>query len=334
MGLAIQFLFHPQGFLYSVFIVILYVFGDYLINKRINIDYKTILICVVIFLVIVTPFLLLSFKGIAGSVNTDQKTYGSLARLFSWYPDRELVLGSIPESFISYSSMYNLWTLPLLLLGLIFVFLNFRKSGSILMLCWIISYYIFTHLDIIGMGDRIIRYIGAEGHIFYPLIALGALFLVSLLKNYLPRQLSNNSRFIVSLMIVSLFLFFIFPETKKSLNESYSGSLGRITQSELLTTQKMKDFSQDKDVYLIGGIVTSKGKFMRVLSNNYLIWSRNIIPNETINTSYILFDYTEPAALGRKDIIDTMQNFESLLKNYTLLYTSDDKILRYYKKNE
>ena len=79
---------------------------------------------------------------------------------------------AVNQSVFSYKDMHGYWTLPLLILGSLFLSLR-RKRKDLLLLSWIIALYLILHFDLfLGMGaGRLFRSVNNVPYIFYSLVA-------------------------------------------------------------------------------------------------------------------------------------------------------------------
>ena len=315
--LATQFFFHPQGFFHSVLIMFIFTVWASVRHKRLSFNIKHAIIAVVIFAIFMLPFLQFPLSMIQDSAPSEANS--NLGRLFSWYPPDNLFEG-FPTSFYHYSPMYSLWTLPLLLIGIISLLLK-RQLKDILLLSWLVGQYLLSHFDIIGMGARVPRSIAAEAHIFIPLIAIGLWFLISLIKVSKSNKVYVKYGFILLFLILG-FIFNVKP-AYNALSTAYS-DLGRITDDQLLAADWLNaNVPDDKIVADYGTLSLPKVKWLRQLSRRAVIYSHDA----KTDPDYLLFDYSDLVKL------QSYPQYKSQMEGISQIERNANATLMYNKNN-
>lgn len=314
-----QFFIHPQAILLSVLVTSIYTFLFILKLKKFPFRIKDILVFFLIIVLAVVPFLPVIGSGESAYTKKMFEFRGNqIKTLFRWYPVQ--IPGGVPPSYYSYKEMHGgYWTLPFLFAGLFFLFLR-RRNKDLLMLSWLISFYLSIHQSIIGLG-RAERFLEIEAHVIYAIVVIGFFFIISLIK-------SKQKKFIKYALVFLLILFVAYTNGIPAYNylkNSYTGIL-RINPQQYEAAEWMREnLPEDKSVYELGHLILAKKKWMRMLSNRFVM-GEELSKMKDLNISlagydYILMDYHEPAALNMQNEINILQQWEKTnLANSTLLY--------------
>jgi len=323
--LAIQYFFHPQAVGHSAMAIIVYSVVFLIVNRKMPFKIKTGLIAFFLLIILMLPFFHFSINSILWQTQSvDYKA--PITRLFSWYPSYDLFKGFIPEDYFSFSKMHGLWTLPFLLLGVLFLALR-RKSNDLLLLSWLFSYYLLIHMDITGlMVGRLHRAMFDEAHIFYPIIALGLLSLPQLFT--LKGKAKTYAKYALIILFLVLAVNFNARQAYSNLSSAYPGIL-RLNEAEYEAATWLRDLPEDKGVRIAGTLVAAKKKWIGFLAYKVPIYDYETLSGEKspdINyTNYFFVDYTDALAIGRQDVAAAIAEWEkSMLENKTPLYNKNN----------
>ena len=346
--LGITILVHPLVFFHSVTgITALYIFLSIKMKKFVF-NWKHVLIAAIIFfaLFMLFPYQTfnifphISFKTLASDT---AKKNSDLSRLFQWSLNPQDFAGSVPAWYFSFREMHGMWTLPFLLLGILFLILR-REERDVFLMAWLVSLYLILHRDMIGETTFLHRSLSASAHIFAPLTAIGAVYASSLVK--LPSNLSKYLKYI----IVAIFLYFIFSVNvayaSQALNKNTynpytrDGFFVTLNQDEYQAGQWILDnVASSYNISLLGiphtenvlDLTAKKIRWLAAISQHvyrfyYLMDNRN----EYIKNNYVLLDYSMLGPLNDKETFNNMQLFEkNNLANHSLVY--DKNNIRVYK---
>lgn len=338
--MAGQYMFHLMGLIITVPVVLIFAIFLSIKNRKFPVtksNLKTILICSFIFLILTMPFILIYLGG-GGQVPTSIKIQ-KISSLFHWFehegPD------VYPAARFPYSQLYGNHLLPFLFLGIIFLLIR-RKDKDILLLSWLVGMYLVLHLDVLNLGKigRISRLLVAESYLFYSIIVIGLVNLISLIK--LPNQKKKYIKYaLVVLFLISVTLI-QGKQAYSTLNNAYQGIL-RITPYQYEYAEWIdKNLPKDALVHTIGPITYPKMRFIHVLSHRFLIdqsryssfHNHSLVKEKNLTVDYLLIDYSDLIQLQnqerfRKYLNYTIEWEKSLQPNLTLIY--EGKYHRIYK---
>ncbi len=328
--LGINMYLHPMGFFYSLVVLAVFSILLFIKEKKIFFNFKHLSFTIIILVLVLAIFpyqtgsVALKFFG----EKSEQTQKANLDRLLYWFktPDKN---PGVPDFYFSFGQMHGLWTLPFLLLGIIFVLLK-RKRKDLLLLSWLIGLYFMLHLDVIGKGPFVHRTLSTSTHIFIPFTVLGLLYLPSLIpiKKYRP--------YIKYALVLLFFLFAIFVNGKfaySALNGAYGG-VGRMNTEQYQAAEWMKEnLPEGTNVTDVGVISLKRAYWIQGVSfriqTPFAPKTENF-PTRDEMEQYVLMDYSDLIRMGRKDIAEQILSWERLnLANDTLLY--DRNNLRVYK---
>lgn len=330
--LAGQFFFHPQGLVASAGAIIIATVLFTIKHKKLFFNLKHTLAAILIFFAITSlfaPFNVGEFWHELLSGDGTPAGQNNLGKLFKWYHIQKDE--GLPDFYFTYSkthgsfneSILSWWTLPFLFLGIFFIIYQ-RKDEHIVMLGWLIALYLLTRMGAFGMGSRDIRMFAFEAHVFYPLIALGAMSLSSLFGKH--KQYAKYA-------FIALFLILALSVNGKSAYSSMKGlqnSISRINPYQYEAAEWVgKNLGVKDNIYDIGTLgynyYGGKIKWMSTLSQRHFIMEdrwKNI-------TNYIMLDYTDPILLRDQSQANAMQELEKNFANFTLVYNKNN--IRVYK---
>jgi hypothetical protein len=342
--------YHPAGVLFPFLGVALYT-GYFLIkNKKLPFAWYHPIIPIILFVLLFIPTIgnITSF-GHTEKLSeqlTEHETI-NLKEFFEWFVYENY---ENPQIRTYSSIMGGYWTLPLLLLGLLFIILK-RSEKNRFILIFVLSTYFLFHIE--SLGYRLYnmdRFFELSGMAFTALVILGFVLVWQLCRRYKMIQYGLAIAFIVLLII-----FNAIPQ-KEFLENSYSGPL-RINdeQSEFITWAhdhlsydlSTRDPQELRDVpflYYIGAYSYAKIRFIQSLSQvpMYFITltnpqSMNITEYYTTLTeenlplaftphfSHIVFDYSDAKILGNNEILGWMQYYEETFPiNKSLIYNKNN----------
>lgn len=345
--LGINLLVHPLVFFHSVAgILVLYILLA-IKQKKFVFNLKHILTAGIIFLILFLLFPYQTFNvfpQFTKKVDSgEQKSSIGITRLFQWSLNPQDYAGSVPAWYFSFREMHGLWTLPFLLIGILFLALR-REEKDLLLLAWLVSLYFVLHRDIIGKASFLHRSLSATMHIFAPLTAIGAVYLGSFIK--LPTNYNKYLKY----GLAAVFVYFIFSinltNASKFLNKNVynpntaDGFFVTLSKEQYEAAEWiLRNVPSDYNISVLGiphqqnflGATAKKIRWSAAVSQHvtrfyYLAEDKE----EHLKYYYIMLDYTMLAPLNDKETFDDMQLFEkTTLTNYTLV--SDKDSIRVYK---
>ena len=248
-----QYWFHPQGAFISgvasVVLTVLFIIKD----KKLPFKFKEVVIPFIIVLIMVLPFIGASLQWKPDKMmKTD-----SLSSLVEWYPFE------VPYSpdLGSFVASYGWYFLPFLILGLAYCI----KKRNLYFIAMFISLYICYHLGILGVGGRTFRFVTIEGMVFWPLIAGGFYFLSTWLEDKLAMLLFIG----LSATVLVLGIMYVVP----NISDAYPAPFMRLNDAEIQAMDWVREnVPEDDNILLIGNQVYSKRKWMRVVSQRYMLF--------------------------------------------------------------
>ena len=352
--LIINLLVHPLVFFHSAFgLLFLYAFLA-IKQKKLALNWKHIFVSALIFLALFMLFPYQTFNLFPsigresivkeGSQRVEQKGI-DLSRLFHWSFDPKYFEGSVPASYFSFSQMHGMWTLPFLLLGILFLLLR-RTEGSLFLLAWLVSLYFVLHRDLAGITFFLHRSLSATQHIFGPITTIGAVYLASFIK--LPTNYARYIGYAGAAFLVYMALSVNMASASKMLNknvyspETLDGFFVSLNSAEYGAAQWVLDNTPGSSNITVLGIPSSdnylsatskKIRWFAAVSQRVTRFYDLRPDKEAILKSpdwYIMLDYTMVGPLNDKDMFDQMQLFEqNNLANHTLVYNKDN--IRVYR---
>lgn len=324
--LSVNFFIHPMDFFHSIAALIIFSLFLLIKEKRLFFSIKHISAASILFLLIISLFPLQSMNVLVRS-QSDKETggLGDISRLFHWFKPQEDNQG-VPQSYFSYKAMIApYWTIPLIFLGILFLLLR-RNRKDLVMLAWLASLYIMIHLDFIGKG-RVHRSLSGTAHIFYPLMVLGLIYLLS----FMPVVKGYKASIKYGLLIVFavLMIISIGAEANTALKGAYGGVL-RINPYQYELSQWSKNnIPEDAQMYHMGAISSVKTRWIWMVSHRFIA----TYPDhkmEDYNISYIIMDYSDFTLAGYQDGINHLQVWEGEnMANNTKIY--DKNYIRVYQ---
>jgi len=337
---ASQYLFHIQGVIVSISVIILFSLFMWLKNKKFPLpisllksNWKIYSISVLLLLVFTMPFILIYF----GAQATNSVHINNVSRLFSWYkindqPDYSSGnIAGYPIIYFSFSQIYNYWYLPFLMIGIILLLIR-RESKDLLMLSWVIGVYILIHLDVIGYFSvqRSARMLLAETALFYSLIAIGIAGLPSLLSNFYKIKESSIKaiKYLLAVIFIILLVFANGKAAYSTLNGAYSPIL-RLNPYQMQVSEWIASNLPENAIVVAKGTLTyPKIRFMLAVSERHVTSTAEYLLSVGATSPkdlYYMIDYSDLVLLGQQDAINSQLEWEkSNFQNSTLVYNQNN----------
>ncbi len=314
---------HPMTFIHTILTLLIFSFLLLIKEKKLFFSIRHLLISVILFILIVSIFPLQTLNVIVRlkSNKYDKAEPNSFSRLFRWTGGLNAE-GSVPNAYFSYKDMIGgYWTIPLIILGILVILLR-RNNKTVIIFSWLIGLYIMIHLDVIGISGRVHRSLSATAHIFYPLVAIGLLSLVSYAKYF-----GIYKKYVKYGVILVFLVLFINSNGKAAylqLKNAYSGII-RVTPYQLEVSEWIKDNIPEKaQIPSFGALTQAKSRWIWMLSHRYVPYIQSFSDKRMVNATHILLDYSDRAIIGDKKTIAYMQDWERKnLANATLLYNKN-----------
>ena len=302
---AFNLFIHPVSFFHSTMAVAILAILFLIKYKKFNIKHYSFALLIFIGIIMLFP----SQTGnvllrAGGSERTEPVSWTAL---FKWYEIPDIENQGVPMGYFSYDEMYmGWWTLPFLILGILFIIVR-RKDEDLFMLSWLMGLYLMLHLNIIGAG-RIHRSLAAEAHVFYPLIAIGVMSIVLLSKKH--REKIKIGLCIVACAVV---IFTAVIPTYQFTQDVYGG---RLSQNQYDVSEWMKtNLPEDAVVQGFGQLPVIKIDWMRAISHR--LCNDVYAPYFNYSVTHLLLDYNDVLTYGIR--ADNLFDLEKKL-NRTPIY--------------
>ena len=340
--LGIDMLLHPLVFFHSaVGLIVLYAFLA-IKQKKIVFNWRHVIVSALIFLSLFLLFPYQTFNIFPQFTrgNSEEAKTFDFSRLSQWSLNPKDYTGSVPAGYFSFREMNGLWTLPFLLLGILFLALR-REERDIFMLAWLVSLYFVLHRDIIGKASFLHRSLSASAHIFAPLAAIGAVYLASSFK--LPSNLSKYLKYGIAAVFVVLAFSVNMAYASKILNkDTYNDFFATLNNEEYQAAQwALGNVPASANITVLGiphqepyqSATSKKIRWFAAVSQHVTRFYHLREDKEQLLKSkewYVMLDYTMLGPLNDRQTFDEMQQFEKTkLISHTLVY--DNKGIRVYK---
>lgn len=345
--LGINILIHPLVFFHSlagVFVLYILLIIKY---KKFAFNPRHILAAAVIFLILflIFPYQTFNiFPQLAKKVDGKMEEKGAmdLSRLLQWSLNPNDYAGSVPASYFSFKDMHGLWTLPFLLLGILFLALR-REDRDIFLLAWLISLYLVLHRDLAGKASFLHRSLSASAHIFAPLTAIGAVYLASFVK--LPPNCNKRFKYGIAAVFVYLAVSINMAGASKLLNkDTYNDFFTTLGKEQYEAAEWMlKNVPVNYNISVLG--IPHQQNFLQATAKK-IRWEAAVsqhvqrfyyLLNDTEKEEvlkspdwYMQIDYTMVGPAGDGKTFENMRQLEkNRLGNHTLVY--DKNNIRVYK---
>ena len=342
--LGINILIHPLVFFHSVAgLFILYILLA-IKQKKLAFSWKHASISAIIFLMLFLSFPYQTFNIFSQfSRGPDESGRAfDLSRIFQWSLDPKDYAGSVPPSYFSFREMHGLWTLPFLLLGILFLALR-REERDLFLLAWLVSLYLVLHRDLAGKASFLHRSLSASAHIFAPLTAIGAAYLASSIR--IPK-IANYLKYAIAALFVFLAFSVNMAYASKILNKNtYSDFFSTLNNQEYEAAQwSLGNIPSSANITVLGiphqeqfqSATSKKIRWFAAVSQHVTRFYYLREDREEILKSgdwYIVLDYTMLGPLNDRKSFDEMQEFEKRISStHALAY--DKNSIRVYKLAE
>ncbi|MBW2981190.1 glycosyltransferase family 39 protein [Candidatus Woesearchaeota archaeon] len=279
------------------------------------------------------------------------KDFGSL---FRWIKIPDNNFGMNP-AFHNYKTSYiGHWTLPLLFVGVIVLFLK-RKNEDLVIISSLAALYIMFHLPAFGLAKfedyRIGRFLIIEGYFFYTTMAIGLISIPSFLK--IPKPWKKYLKIGLTFSFLAILIGTQGTQAYNSLKGAYPPIL-RITPAQYeLTEWVQENIPVESAPHLRGTLTYPKKGFILVLSrrsmdksdkepeNNEMvaegiIKEGMIVPKHLVNGNdwvipkdFVIFDYSDLILIGDQNKIQSLNEMEKRISNNTSLVYNKNNIKVY-----
>ncbi len=319
--LAVNLFIHPMDFFHTIAALGLFTIFVVVKERKWCFNTKHLSLVILLFVLVVSVFptqTLNVFARLGSDSSLDQPGKGEVGRLFHWFSPQGDNNG-VPASYYSYSEMIApSWTMAFVRLGVLALGLR-RNRKDLLLLAWLVSLYVMIHLDFLGMG-RVHRSLSGTAHIFYPLMVIGVWQLISFIP--LKRDVKPLAKLGGVVLFTVVMLFSIVPGAVGTLKDAYPG-ISRVNEDQITLTRYLKASSsvpEDATLLHLGSISLAKTRWIRTMGHRYVKDK-----GELSDYSYVIFDYSDFARIGRQDLVDGMLQLEqSLANSSTVLYSSSN----------
>lgn len=321
--MAVNFFIHPMDFFHSIAALVVFSLFFLIKEKRLFFNIKYVSAAAILFLLVISIFPSQSMNVFVRlQADEEVKSKGDISRLFHWFKPQKDNPG-VPQSYFYYKDMIGpYWTIPFIFLGILFLLLR-RNKKDLVILAWLVSLYIMIHLDVIGKG-RVHRSLSGTAHIFYPLMVLGLLYLISLIPKV------KWYKHIVKYGLIAVFVVFMLMsigvEASKSLKGAYQGIL-RLNPYQYELTQWLKGSSvpEDANMYHMGSTSVAKTRWLWMRGQRHIRPSvSEDITTSIFNITYVIMDYSDFVFIGDQVTVGKMQEWEKQnLANSSLIYNKN-----------
>ena len=346
--LGIDLLVHPLVFFQSaVTLTVMYILLSikHIKQKKFVFNWKHLAISAAILLLLFMSFPVQTFNILPQiakkSVTQEQKERGlDLSRLLQWSLNPKDYAGSVPPSYFSFREMHGLWTLPFLLLGILFLALR-REERDLFLLAWLIALYLVLHRDIIGKASFLHRSLSASAHIFAPLAAVGAVYLANAIK--LPKNYNKYLKYAVAAVFIYFALTVNMAYASKLVSKNtynpntIDGFFSSLNAQEFQAAQWiLENAPASVNVTVLGipyqenvlPITSKKIRWLGAASQHVNRFYYFLENKEDILKSkewYIMMDYTMAGPLNDRETFNYMQQFEkNISATHALAYDKDN----------
>jgi len=152
------------------------------------------------------------------------------------------------------------------------------------------------------------------------LMVIGVWQLISFIP--LKRDVKPLAKLGGVVLFTVVMLFSIVPGAVGTLKDAYPG-ISRVNEDQITLTRYLKASSsvpEDATLLHLGSISLAKTRWIRTMGHRYVKDK-----GELSDYSYVIFDYSDFARIGRQDLVDGMLQLEqSLANSSTVLYSSSN----------
>jgi len=283
---AFNLFIHPVSFFHSTMAVIVLAILFVIKYRKFNIKHYSVAIVIFICLIMMFPFQTGNVLLRAGGGERAESV--PWTSVFKWYEIPNIENQGVPMEYFSYEDMYlGWWTLPFLIIGILFIVWR-RTDEDLFMLAWLIGLYLMLHLNLIGMG-RIHRSLAAEAHIFYPLIVIGIMSLALLSKQY-----QNKIKVGLVIVVAIIVVFTAIIPTYQFTQHAYDA---RLSDNQYMASKWMEiNLPEDAVVQGFGQIPMIKIDWMRSISHR--LCNDVYYPYFNYTVTHVLIDFNDVFAYG------------------------------------
>jgi len=225
------------------------------------------------------------------------------------------------------------WVIPFLLVGIGFLLFR-RKQQDLLLLSWLLGLYIFLQFLMYHNIGRYVRNIIEIAHIFYPLIAIGIVYLFSFFRIPYKKY--------AKLGLILIFAILIINSNGKAAYETlrgaYGGPLQRINRHQYEAAEWMnKNLELEDDIFDVftwlivrdlNNIIWIQTIAQRHIRGVKLPWQNTTLEGKDEfqhDANYVLVDYSKLVIANAMAEINKMQEWEkTFLQNETLVYDKNN----------
>ncbi|MBI2138802.1 glycosyltransferase family 39 protein [Candidatus Woesearchaeota archaeon] len=319
--LAINLYIHPMTFFHSTGALVLLAAFFSFREKRFFFVGKHFSFSVLVFILMISIFPFQTANVLLrAETDAEAGSKGDYSRLLQWFKPEDNP--GVPPIYFSYKDMIGpAWTIPFIIAGAIALIAR-RKPRDLVMLAWLISLYIMLHLDVIGRG-RVHRSLSGTAHIFYPLMAIGLLFIVS----YIPLHKSYRAylKYGASLLFIIFLGSSLIPPAVSTLTNSYQG-ITRINNEQYAFAQWLKssDVPEDAKIFHLGSISLAKTRWLSMTGHRYLMYdAQNNFQGK--NATFMVIDASDFALMNNNRAIEQLGAVEAqLFANKTSIYKQNN----------
>jgi hypothetical protein len=331
---------HPVGTFNAVFFIFVYTILLILKYRKLPFSLKRLFIAVTIFLVLAIALDPVHFMDFfSKSLYPSEKKDLQINNLFHFSKYYE---SGYPNFWFDFNRTIGPWWMIIfLLLGVGFLLLRRRKKDLVL-LAWLFGLYLFLQFLMYHEIGRYVRNVIEIGHIFYVLIAIGAVYLTSFFK--IP---SRQKRFIklgVIIFVAILAINSIGKAAYETLSTAYNNPLQRPNKHQFEAAEWMHENLEPTDdvfdVYTwliernLNNRIWIQTIAQRQVNGVKLPWQNNTYEGLDgvyyHDANYVLVDYSRLIIANAQSQIMTLRQWEDqFMENESLVYDKND--IRIYK---
>lgn len=311
-------------------------------ERKIPFNFKNGVYCSVIFvllLMLLQPLMInqIFLRLTAGtellSSETVNEGQGFFSSAFTWYNLPSGTRG-VPDFYFSFKNIYyGYWMLPFLFIGIAYLLFN-RKNNDLLIISTLITFYIVTHLNLIGiiLGARSPRLYYFESIMLYPIIAIG----VTKITYFFTFKNKEIVKYLVVIGFILSFLFFSFKPTYSFFNQSYDG-IGRLNSFEMSGATWINEKIPKNNYMMLVGAPTFKQQswLQAMIPERVIVFDQDALApskdRDLNKVTYVIFDYSFLYMLNQQAIIDNLKAYEQNITRQENLLYNDKEMFKVYK---
>ncbi len=333
--LAIQFFIHPQSFLLSGTIALIFTIVFVMFRKKFPFTLKTILIGLIILVVVLGPFMHFTLSSESRfSQNLGKtlmpKNWSNLIRSNSEILEKYVKNGDVPRGFESFKETHGgYWVLPFFLIGIIFIALR-RKNQDLLLLSWMAAFLLLIKL----IEFRPHRLVETEVLFLYPIAIIGLSIIPEFIEKLIPRT-KKIVKYGLIAVLVYLALSSLGVAAYDQLAKAYKFPPMRISDAQVEAAGWLKENTLEAEtIFYLGPYVYRKKKWIRAIAQRQIWFTAghgvSEINKVDLNKDYFVIDYTDLILINSRQEIDILKEFEEkILVNRQKIY--DRNGIKVYK---